>query len=125
MKVGCLFCPVPTPPASLINTIHVCVVAGAALEISGKQRVRLHQQSMAMAQYCGMMCNRAKIMLRFIEKECPSNQGNVLTLFRKKYPTFGLRAITKNIIKKFRKCVDACAHTGRARTHTHIFTVIL
>ena len=96
--------------------VCVCVVSGVALEISEKQRVRLQQQAMALAQYCGMMCNRTKTMLRFVEKECPSNRGNVLTLFRKKYPMFGLRTMTKSIIEKLGKFV---AHTV---THTHTHT---
>ena len=125
----CLRACVPVPfytsrsPASLTAITHLCVVAGAALEISEKQRDRLQNQTMAMAQYCGMMCNRAKTMLNFVEKECPSNRGNVLTLFRKKYPMFGLRTITNNIIGKF-----GTTHTylhihrthTRSRTHTYI-----
>ena len=41
-----------------------------ALDISEKQRVRLQQQAMAMAQYCSSMSSRASAMLKFIQKEC-------------------------------------------------------
>ena len=95
----------------------VCVVSGVALDISEKQRVRLQQQAMAMAQYCGMMCNRAKTMLRFVEKECPSNRGNVLTLFRKKYPSFGLRTMTLSIIEKLGNITHTHTHTHTVAKH--------
>ena len=43
------------------------------------------------------MVDRGKTMLRFITSECPDDRGDVLTLFRRKYPELGLRAITKTV----------------------------
>ena len=100
----------------------MCAVSGVALEISEKQRVRLQQQAMAMTQYCGMMHNRAKSMLRFIQKECPSNRGDVLTQFKKKYPMYGLRTMTMNIIKKFGKFVLFFFSSCLLVLHTHTYT---
>ena len=84
-----------------------CVRAGAAsaLSISEKQRVRLQQQAMAMSHYCSLMVARAKMMLKFVEDECPADAGNVLTLFRQKYPQYGLRAITLAVTTKIGMCV--------------------
>ena len=79
----------------------LCVAASAAaLTISEKQRVRLQRQALAMSQYCALMVERAKAMLRFLDEECPADAGNVLTLFRKRYPQYGLRAITLSVTKK-------------------------
>ena len=74
-----------------------------ALDISEKQRVRLQQQAMAMSQYCSMMKNRASSMLRFINKECPGERGDVMTLFRDKYPHYGLRWIARDVCEKMSK----------------------
>lgn len=78
----------------------VFVASPGALQISEKQRVRLQRQALAMSQYCSLMIERAKMMLRFLDEECPANAGNVLTLFRKRYPQYGLRAITLSVTKK-------------------------
>ena len=120
-------CP-PLSPITHTTVAYVCAVSGVALEISEKQRVRLQQQAMSMAQYCGMMHNRAKSMLRFIQKECPSNRGDVLTQFKKKYPMYGLRTMTMNIIKKFGKFVlflfASCLLVSHTHTHTHHIQVL-
>ena len=75
-----------------------------ALNISEKQRVRLQQQAMAMAQYCSMMKRRATAMLKFVTKECPQDRGDVITLFHKQYPHYGLRWITREVCEKLSKC---------------------
>ena len=113
----------PSPFVCLITTVCIrmfCVPphvgAAAALSISEKQRARLREQAMAMSQYCALMCDRAKTMLNFMENECPDDCGNVLTLFRQKYPNFGLRAITMTVINKIGNGV--CMHC----VHTHILT---
>ena len=78
-----------------------------ALDISEKQRVRLQQQAMAMIQYCSAMSSRASAMLKFIKKECPEGRGDVITLFRRKYPHYGLRWITRDVCEKLCKLL-AC-----------------
>jgi len=93
----------------------LCVAASAAaLTISEKQRVRLQRQALAMSQYCALMVERAKAMLRFLDEECPADAGNVLTLFRKRYPQYGLRAITLSVTKKIGMSVSVsslpCVH---------------
>lgn len=111
--VACLFC------VAFLLTTHYCatIVSAAALNISDKQRTRLQQQAMSMAQYCGLMSDRASTMLKFINVECPDNRGDVLTLFREKYPQYGLRSITLSVTKKMRKlfvcpaCLFANQHT--------------
>ena len=88
------------------------IASAAALNISNKQRTRLQQQAMSMAQYCGLMADRASTMLNFIEVECPDNRGDVLTLFREKYPQYGLRSITLSVTTKMGKlfvCLLACS----------------
>ena len=74
-----------------------------ALDISEKQRVRLQQQAIAMAQYFSSMSSRASVMLKFIQKECPMRRGDVMTLFRAKYPHYGLRWITRDVCEKLGK----------------------
>ena len=88
---------------SLVCVFFVlCVAASAAaLTISEKQRVRLQRQALAMSQYCSLMVDRAKAMLKFVDKECPADAGNVLTRFRNKYPDYGLRAISLAVTEKF------------------------
>jgi len=76
------------------------VVSAKALDISQKQRTRLRLQAFAMTLYCSKMTDRAKTMLRFINFECPDDRGDVLTLFRRKYPELGLRFITKDVAEK-------------------------
>ena len=91
---------------SLVCVFVLCVAASAAaLTISEKQRVRLQRQALAMSQYCALMVERAKAMLRFLDEECPADAGNVLTLFRQKYPQYGLRAITLAVTTKIGMCV--------------------
>ena len=87
------------------------VSSNQALDISEKQRVRLQQQAMAMMQYCSAMRSRALAMVKFIKKECPEGRGDVMTLFRNKYPHYGLRWITRDVCEKLRKlfaCLLAC-----------------
>ena len=48
------------------------------------------------------------MMLRFLDEECPANAGNVLTLFRKRYPQYGLRAITLSVTKKIGEVSVSC-----------------
>lgn len=84
------------------------VTSNQALDISEKQRVRLQQQAMAMMQYCSAMSSRASAMLKFIKKECPERRGDVITLFRRKYPHYGLRWITRDVCEKLRKLLLAC-----------------
>ena len=82
-----------------------------ALDISEKQRTRLQQQAMAMMQYCSAMSSRASAMLKFIKKECPEGRGDVITLFRTKYPHYGLRWIARDVCEKLCKlfaCPLAC-----------------
>ena len=93
------------------------VSSNQALDISEKQRVRLQQQAMAMMQYCSSMSSRASAMFKFIKKECPERRGDVITLFRRKYPHYGLRWITRDVCEKLRKlfacllaCLLACPH---------------
>ena len=76
------------------------IASSQALDISKKQRKRLQQQTMAMIQYCSAMSNRASSMLKFIEKECPEGRGDVITLFRTKYPHYGLRWIARDVCEK-------------------------
>ena len=78
--------------------------------------MRLQRQAMSMSHYCSLMVDRAKMMLRFIEDECPADAGNVLTLFRNKYPEYGLRPITLAVTEKFGLgmcvlCVFVCAQS--------------
>ena len=97
--------------------------SASALNISEKQRVRLQRQALAMSQYCALMVERAKTMLRFLDEECPADAGNVLTLFRQKYPQYGLRAITLAVTKKIGVlCVSCvCVRT----TLTYLFVLKL
>ena len=91
-----------------------------ALDISEKQRVRLQQQAMAMVQYCSEMRSRALAMVKFIKKECPEGRGDVMTLFRNKYPHYGLRWITRDVCEKLRKlfaCLLACLPSPHSTTH--------
>ena len=79
------------------------IASTQALDISEKQRVRLQQQAIAMAQYFSSMSSRASVMLKFIQKECPMRRGDVMTLFRAKYPHYGLQWITRDVCEKLRK----------------------
>ena len=56
------------------------------------------------------MVDRGKTMLRFITSECPDDRGDILTLFRHKYPELGLRAITQNVAKKMGRITYMHAH---------------
>ena len=127
-----LLVPPPHTTSTSTNKSHThtlqthTLVAAAALNISEKQRVRLQGQSVAMAQYCSLMCNRAKAMLNFITTECPETRGDVLTAFRQKYHQYGLRQITLTVIKKMSKCLLGCMHCTPSPlsphsliTHTH------
>ena len=76
------------------------IASTQALDISEEKRVHLQQQAMAMAQYCSSMSSRASAMLNFIQKECPMRRGDVMTLFRAKYPHYGLRWITRDAFVK-------------------------
>ena len=103
---------------------HPCVscvraASAAALQISEKQRVRVQRQAMAMSHYCSLMADRAKMMLRFIEDECPSYAGNVLTLFRKKYPQYGLRAISLAVTEKIGNVCHVCVCVRVCNVHMH------
>ena len=89
-----------------------------ALDISEKQRVRLQQQAMAMVQYCSAMSSRASAMLKFIKKECPEGRGDVITLFRNKYPHYGLRWITRDVCEKLGKLL-ACLPPSHLPTPPH------
>ena len=95
----------------------LCSVSAAALQISEKQRVRLQRQTVAMTQYCALMVGRSRMMLRFINKECPDDRGDVLTAFRNKYPDYGLRKITVTVTKKMGKSL-LTLHTYHALTHS-------
>ena len=86
------------------------IASTQALDISEKQRVILQQKAMAMAQYCSAMKSRASAMLRFIKQECPLQRGDVMTLFRAKYPHYGLRWITRDVCEKLCKLL-VCART--------------
>ena len=88
-----------------------------ALDISEKQRVRLQQQAMSMAQYCSSMSSRASAMVKFITKECPEGRGDVITLFRNKYPHYGLRWIARDVCEKMGKLLVACCLLVTCRPH--------
>ena len=105
-----------TPHSHLSHQLLVFAVSATALEISEKQRLRLQQQTMAMTQYCALMADRARVMLRFIDEECPHERGDVLTAFRHKYPHYGLRQITFSVASKLGN-LATCTHT-RDNTHT-------
>ena len=79
------------------------VASSQALDISEKQRVRLQQQAMALMQYCSEMISRASAMLKFVQKECPESRGDVVTMFREKYPHYGLRWIACDVCEKLGK----------------------
>ena len=69
------------------------------------------------------MVDRGKAMLRFITDECPDDRGDVLTLFTRKYPELGLRAITKTVAKKMGMYVQPHARTPQNHTHTLTHTL--
>ena len=94
------------------------IASTQALDISEKQRVRLQLQAMAMAQYCSSMSSRASAMLKFIQKECPMRRGDVMTLFRAKYPHYGLRWITRDVCEKLGKLL-ACLPPSHLPTPPH------
>ena len=96
-----------TDPTIRMWTAHD-VASSQALDISEKQRLRLQQQAMAMMQYCSAMSSRASAMLKFIKKECPERRGDVITLFRTKYPHYGLRWIACDVCEKLRKLLFGC-----------------